>query len=117
MNYEWELMSKMDQNEFTEYLKSNIPQGTQKTTEEQVNKALNDLKNDIETGTNTADEVQETAPADNGDTTDEESRDDEAVERPISDIHEERTVSQSDLLVERDNVNTTMDEYVDFSEE
>lgn len=93
---------------------SQIPQ---KTSEDEVKKALEEVENDIETGENTGNEVSETVPGDTEDNTDKEFRDDETVERSISDVHEERPVSQSDLLVERDDVNTVMDEYVEPVEE
>lgn len=116
MNFEWSKLMSMNQQEFTEYMAKNAPKQEENTTEEEVTNALNELKNDIETGEDTQDEVSEQPTTDNTNITDEEPRNDEAVERSDSDIHEERVLSQSDLLVERDNVNTVMDEYVDYEE-
>lgn len=70
------------------------------------------LNNDTETGENTENEVSGSTPNDNKSTGNEESGDDEAIERPISDIHEERPTTQDSLLVERDGVVNNMDEYV-----
>ena len=112
MNFEWSKLMAMNQEEFTAYMAKNAPKQTETTTEEDVKNALNELKNDIETGENTQDEIPRQSPTDNTSTTDEKLGDDEAVEWPDSDVHEERTLSQSDLLVERDNVDTVMDEYV-----
>ena len=116
MNFEWSKLMAMNQEEFTAYMAKNAPKQTETTTEEDVKNALNELKNDIETGENTQDEIPRQSPTDNTSTTDEKLGDDEAVEWPDSDVHEERTLSQSDLLVERDNVDTVMDEYVDYEE-
>lgn len=79
-----------------------------KTDAEDINNALNDT----ETTADTANEIQESTPTGGESNTDEESGDAEIVGRELSDIHEERPVSQSDLLVERDNVETVMDEVV-----
>lgn len=116
MNFEWSKLMAMNQEEFTAYMAKNAPKQTETTTEEDVKNALNELKNDIETGENTQDEIPRQSPTDNTSITDEKLGDDEAVEWPDSDVHEERVLSQSDLLVERDNVDTVMDEYVDFYE-
>lgn len=70
------------------------------------------LNNDTETGENTENEVSGPTPNDNESTRNEESGDDEAIERPIGDIHEERPITQDSLLVERDGVVNNMDEYV-----
>lgn len=83
-----------------------------KTDTEDINNALNDT----ETDTNTENEVPESTPTGGESDTNEESGDDETVGREYSDVHEERPVSQSDLLVERDNVSDNMDEYVDYIE-
>jgi hypothetical protein len=109
INYEWSKMMKMDPNDLLNTI-------SPKTTEEDVNNALNELNNDIETGDDTENSLSEQPTGDNEYTTNEELRDDEAIERSNSDVHEERSISQSDLLVERDNVTNNMDEYVDFEE-
>lgn len=70
------------------------------------------LNNDTEAGENTENEVSGPTPNDNKSTGNEESGDDEAIERPIGDIHEERPTTQDSLLVERDGVVNNMDEYV-----
>lgn len=84
-----------------------------KTSEEDIQKALND---DTTAAESTTDEVQGEHPTDPGDNTNEESRNDEIIGRDDSNIQEERPLTQSDLLVERDNVTTNMDEYVEFEE-
>ena len=112
MNYEWSKLMQMDQKTFTDYMSSNLAGKIGETKEEDVNKALNELKNDTKTGENTVNEVQETPSDDNESTTNEESGDDEAVKRDVSDIHEERPITQDSLLVERDGVVNNMDEYV-----
>lgn len=117
MNYEWAELMKMNQKDFTNYMSTNLAGKVGETSEEDVNKALNEVKNDIEAGENTTDEVPEASPNDNESTTNEESRDDEAVERVRSSVHEERPITQDSLLVERDGVNTVMDEYIEPIEE
>jgi len=84
-----------------------------KTSEEDIQKALND---DTIAAESTTDEVQGEHPTDPGDNTDEELRNDEIIGRDDSNIQEERPITQSDLLVERDDINTNMDEYVEFEE-
>ena len=117
MNYEWAELMKMDQKDFTNYMSTNLAGKVGETSEEDVNKALNEIKNDIEAGENTTDEVLEASPNDNESTTNEEPRDDETVERVRSSVHEERPITQDSLLVERDGVNTVMDEYIEPIEE
>lgn len=112
MNYEWKKLMEMNKDDFTSYLKDNMNSGIGKTSAETVEKALNEVKNDIEAGENTEDEVQGPTPDDNKSTGNEESRDDETVERNVGYIHEERPFTQDDLLVERDGVVNNMDEYV-----
>lgn len=112
MNYEWSELMKMNQKDFTNYMSTNLAGKVGETKEEDVNKALNEVKNDIEAGENTDDEVSEASPNNNESATNEESRDDETVERVSGSIHEERPITQDSLLVERDGVETVMDEYV-----
>ena len=83
-----------------------------KTDTKDINKALNDAEAD----TNTENKIPEPTPASGEDNTNEEPGDDKAIGREYSDIHEKRSVSQSDLLVERDDVSDNMDEYVDYIE-
>lgn len=78
------------------------------TSSEEVNKALNDT----ETTADTADEVSGSDTTSGENSTNEESGNDETIGRELGDVHEKRSISQSDLLVERDNVNTIMDEVV-----
>ena len=109
-------MAGMSKEQLEEYYKEIIPEKPKETTAEDVEKALNDLKNDTETREDTKDEVS------NGDTTDSENdadekfRNDGALRREPCDVSEERTVSQDDLLVERDDVNTVMDSYVEYKD-
>lgn len=118
MNYSWRILMSMGKDEFTEYLTSQMPEQPDKTTENAVEEALNQLKNDVETRENTEDEISGTITTNTGSTTDEESGNVEVVERTGSGVQEKRSVSQSDLLVERDNVTpTVMDEYVEYTEE
>lgn len=91
-----------------------------RTDEEKAVDALKELieeaNNDGDAETNTKDEISgETAGSDEN-TANEEPGDDVPVGRDDSDIHEERSVTQSDLLVPREEVNTSMDEYVQFEE-
>lgn len=109
--FEFQKILEMDQNSMTDYVSKNI---AIHTTKEQVEEALNDLKDDLETEENIGNEVPNTSSSNSRSASNEELGDDEVVERSDSDIHEERSLSQSDLLVERDNVSTNMDEYVDY---
>lgn len=115
--YMMQLYSKMSRTELNEYINK---AKAAKNLNEQIKEAMEQLSNDIEddgiASGNPENEVQGSTTVDNGDNTNEESRNDEAVERTISDIHEERPSSQSDLLVERADVNNNMDEYVQFEE-
>lgn len=106
--YIWMKMSQMNGDELKELLAKYNPK---KATEDEIKTALEDI-NDTETTENTANEVSIDITGDNTSNTNEESGNDEAVGRELSDVHEERPLSQSDLLVERDNVNTIMDEVV-----
>lgn len=118
MNYEWAEMSKMKPDELAEFLKKNAPKEEEKDVKEQVKNALNELKNDLETAENTGNEVSEQPSGDSESAGDKESGNDDSVERSESVLHEERSVSQSDLLVERDDITpTVMDEYVSPLEE
>lgn len=84
-----------------------------KTDTEDINKTLNDT----ETTTDTTDEVPDgQTTEDTEGNTDEESGDAETVGRELSDVSEKRPLTQDDLLVERDNVTTNMDEIVEVDE-
>ena len=99
-------MSQMTPGELADLIGVN---NLKKTDTEDINKALNDT----ETTANTANEIPEGQDStDTESDTNEESGDAETVGRELSDIPEERVLTQSDLLVERDNVNTIMDEVV-----
>ena len=88
-----------------------------KTTQEQINKALNDLreelKNDTEAGEDIKNEVPQSTTGDNENNTNRESGDDEAIDRGIGDVHEEDTRSEDRILDEKP---TVMEEYVPFEE-
>lgn len=116
MNYEWSELMKMDKNTFTNYLSTNLTNKVGETKEEDINKALNEVKNDIETGENTEDEIPRPTSDNNESIRNEESGDDKAVERNVSDIHEERPITQDSLLVDRDGIVNNMDEYVEYKE-
>ena len=84
-----------------------------KTDTEDINKTLNDT----ETTTDTTDEVPNgQTTEDTEGNTDEESGDAETVGRELSDVSEKRPLTQDDLLVERDNVTTNMDEIIEVDE-
>lgn len=84
-----------------------------KTDTEDINKTLNDT----ETTTDTTNEVPDgQTTEDTEGNTDEESGDAETVGRELSDVSEKRPLTQDDLLVERDNVTTNMDEIVEVDE-
>lgn len=129
MNYEWKMLMSMDKDHFTEYLASQTPDHTNETTQNEVEKALTELKDDIETGNDIENEVSGPIAADNESNADEEPGVIETIERSGSGVQEKRAVSQSDLLVERDDVTPTVmdeyvspigeasDEYVEFTEE
>lgn len=118
--YAMDLYSKMTPAELQEELNN---QKKAENLKEQIDKAINDLKKDIEdtndreTNEDTQNEVSGTTTADNENNANKESGDDEVIGRECSNIHEERPLSQSDLLVERDGVAPTiMEEYVDYTE-
>lgn len=106
----------MKKEELEEYYKQIIPQKPVETTSEDIEKALNDLKNDTESGTDTKNEVQEQPSEDSEDDTDGIFGDDTTIRREPCDIPEERSVTQDDLLVEREGVINNMNEYVSYEE-
>jgi hypothetical protein len=116
-NYLFILYSQMT----AEQLNAEIEEAKKVVTAEQVKKAMeelaNEVNNDRKTTEDTTNEIPEQHPGDNKGTTDEESGDVTPIDGGDSDLHEERTLSQSDLLVERDGVSANMDEYVDFEDE
>lgn len=101
-------------------LYSEMPKNKKIELQEQINKAIEELKKDVEDdGTaeaDTTDEIQESITGNNESNTDTQSGNDEIIGREQRNVHEERPLTQSDLLVERDNVNTVMDEYVPYTE-
>lgn len=112
-NYLFVLYSQMP----AEQLNAEIEKAKSIATEDQVRKAMEELQNEVnndgKTAENTTNEVPDKPTADNESTTNEESGDVTLIDGGDSDIHEERPVSQSDLLVEREDVNTVMDEYIE----
>lgn len=118
-NYVFNKISQMSSDEFTEYVKKISPKV--ETSKEDIEKALNDVKesiNDGETAEDTTDEVPTEHTGDNESNANEELGDAEIIERNDSDIHAQRTITQDDLLVEREGVkDTPMDEYVEYTEE
>ena len=112
-NYLFVLYSQMP----AEQLNAEIEKAKKIATTDQVRKAMEELQkevnNDGETAENTTNEVSNKSTIDNEDTANEEPGDVTPIDGGNSDIHEERPVSQGDLLVERDGVNTVMDEYVE----
>ena len=112
-NYLFVLYSQMP----AEQLQAEINAAKALSTDEQVKKAMEELSNSLEddgtTAEGTTDEVPNEPTTDNESTTNEEPGDVTPIDGGDSDIHEERPLSQSDLLVEREGVNTVMDEYIE----
>ena len=112
-NYLFVLYSQMP----AEQLNAEIEAAKQATTQEQIAKAMeelaNEVNNDGKAAENTTDEVSTEPTPDNESTTDEESGDATPIDGGDSNIHEERPISQSDLLVEREGVSTVMDETIE----
>ena len=115
-NYLFILYSQMP----AEQLQGEIDAAKALSTDEQVKKAMEELSNSLEddgtTTEGTTVEVPNESTTDNESTTNEEPGDATPIDGGDSDIHEERPLSQSDLLVERDSVSNNLDEYVDFEE-
>lgn len=106
-NYVAYKMSQMTPGELADLIGVN---NLKKTDTEDINKALNDT----ETTADTANEIPEGSDStDTESNTNEESGDVETVGRKLSNVPEERVLTQSDLLVERDNVITNMDEIIE----
>lgn len=106
-NYVAYKMTQLSGDELAELIGVN---NLKKTDTEDINKALNDT----ETTTDTTNEVPDgQITEDTESNTDEESRDAETVGRELSDVSEKRPLTQDDLLVERDNVITNMDEIIE----
>ena len=109
-NYVAHKMSQMTPGELADLIGVN---NLKKTDTEDINKALNDT----ETTTDTANEIPEGSDStDTESNTNEEFGDVETIGRKLSNIPEERVLTQSDLLVERDNVITNMDEVIEVDE-
>ena len=112
-NYLFVLYSQMP----AEQLNAEIEKAKSIATADQVRKAMEELQkevnNDGKTAENTTNEVPNESTTDNESTADEKLGDVTPIDGGNSDIHEERPLSQSDLLVERDGVNTVMDEYIE----
>ena len=109
-NYVAYKMTQLSSDELADLIGVN---NLKKTDTEDINKTLNDT----ETTTDTTDEVPDgQATEDTEGNTDEESGDAETVGRELSDVSEKRPLTQDDLLVERDNVTTNMDEIVEVDE-
>ena len=101
-------------------LNAELEKNKGKLTEDQVKKAMEDLAKDLETDDkDTRGDITHEIPTeittDNEDNTDQEPGNDAPIDRGDSDVHEERPVTQDDILVERGG-NLTMDEYVDYEE-
>ena len=102
-----------------EQLQAEINAAKAISTDEQVKKAMEELSNSLEddgtTTESTTDEVPNEPTTDNESATNEEPGDVTPIDGGDSNVHEERPISQSDLLVERD-VNPdelVMDEYIE----
>ena len=109
-NYVAYKMTQLSGDELAELIGVN---NLKKTDTEDINKTLNDT----ETTTDTTDEVPDgQVTEDTESNTDEESGDAETVGRELSDVSEKRPLTQDDLLVERDNVTTNMDEIIEVDE-
>ena len=113
----WTLYAKMTPEQFNAELQK---AKTQDNLQEQVENAINNLKKDLENdGTaeeSNNDEVSGATPGDTESSTDTKSGDVETIERECGDVHEEGPTTQDNLLVERTDVNNSMDEYVEFEE-
>lgn len=105
-------MQGMTKEELEEYYKAIIPEKPAETSKEDIEKALNEVRNDVEIGINPEDEVHKDSPDDNEDDRDGIFGDDAIVRREPCDIPERLSVTQDDLLVEREGVINNMDEYV-----
>lgn len=109
-NYVAYKMTQLSGDELAELIGVN---NLKKTDAEEVSKALNDT----ETITDTTNEIPNGSTTDNTESnTDKESGDDETIGRELSDVSEERSITQDDLLVERNNVTTVMDEVIEVDE-
>jgi hypothetical protein len=112
-NYLFVLYSQMP----AEQLQAEIDAAKALSTDEQVKKAMEELSNSLEDDGTTAEgttvEVPNESTTDNESTTNEEPGDVTPIDGGDSDVHEERPISQSDLLVEREGVDTVMDEYIE----
>lgn len=109
-NYVAYKMTQLSGDELAELIGVN---NLKKTDTEDINKALNDT----ETTTDTTNEVPDgRVTEDTEGNTDEESGDAETIGRELSDVSEKRPFTQDDLLVERDNVITNMDEIIEVDE-
>lgn len=93
-------------------------QKPKQTTEEQVQNAINELRQELENDENTGVRTEDEVPTEPTDNTEDNSNDqpgnDPLIYRGDSDVSEDNTVSQDDLLVERDDEAPVMEEYVSY---
>ena len=106
-----------------EELNAELEKNKKTSTEEQIKKAMEDLKKDLEdddrdTTEDTTDEIPDSNTPNNEDNTDEKPGNDAPIDGGDSDLHEERPITQDDILVEREvnHSDLNMDEYVQFEE-
>lgn len=113
-NYLLVLYSQMP----ADQLNAEIEKAKQDSKEEQIKKAMQELQDDINndgtTTESTIDEVLNESTTDNEGTANEEPGDATLIDGGDGNVHEEHTISQSDLLVERGDVTTNMDEVIDL---
>ena len=102
-------ISQLSTTELTDLIGVN---NLKKTTTEEVDKALNDTRAEG----NTEQDIRESDPTVGESNTDEKPGNDDTVGQCDSDIQEGRSITQDDLLSERPEVTTNMDEYVEFEE-
>lgn len=120
LTYKRNLASYIFQNHMSEIVQQYTKEHQDKSIDEQVKTAIEELQkevdNDGEAGEDTTAEVSNEYTTNNEGNTNTQSGDDEVIERTDSNISEESGESKGDILVERENVNTVMDEYVDYEE-
>jgi len=99
-----------------EFIKNAISKTDKNVIEKAINEISEELSDDDTTKERITEEIQRAVSENNESSANEEPGDDVPGQRDESSVPEERTITQSDLLVEREPVNTNMDEYTEFEE-
>lgn len=99
-----------------EFIKNAISKTDKNVIEKAINELSEELSDDNTTRERITEEIRRAVSENNENSTDEELGNDVPGQRDESSVPEERTITQSDLLVSREPANEVSDEYVEYEE-